>query len=65
MWDERYGDDEYAYGKEPNDFLAAMISRLPRGKILCLCDGEGRNDHDAGVIAHGAGRPGVCLWCGN
>lgn len=43
MWDERYGDAEYAYGKEPNDFLVKMIDQLPRGDILCLCDGEGRN----------------------
>ncbi len=43
MWDERYGAAEYAYGKEPNDFLAASLARIPKGKVLCLCDGEGRN----------------------
>jgi SAM-dependent methyltransferase len=43
MWDERYGDEEYAYGKSPNDFLVEMIDRIPRGDVLCLCDGEGRN----------------------
>ncbi|MBI3562876.1 MAG: class I SAM-dependent methyltransferase [Gammaproteobacteria bacterium] len=43
MWDERYAAEEYAYGKEPNDFLAANIARIPPGKVLCLCDGEGRN----------------------
>lgn len=43
MWDERYAAEEYAYGKEPNDFLAANITRIPKGKVLCLCDGEGRN----------------------
>ena len=43
MWDERYGAEEYAYGTEPNDFLAAQAARIPRGRVLCLADGEGRN----------------------
>jgi len=43
MWDERYGDDDYAYGKKPNDYLVGVIDQLPRGKVLCLAEGEGRN----------------------
>lgn len=43
MWDERYAEEEYAYGKDPNDFLSQNIARIPSGKVLCLCDGEGRN----------------------
>lgn len=44
MWEERYGADEYAYGKTPNDFLKEYASRLPDGgKVLCLAEGEGRN----------------------
>ncbi|MGE0079864.1 MAG: class I SAM-dependent methyltransferase [Thiohalomonadaceae bacterium] len=43
MWDERYATDEYVYGTEPNDFLAANVARLPRGDVLCLAEGEGRN----------------------
>ncbi len=43
MWDERYAADEYAYGKNANDFLTARHGVLPKGKILCLADGEGRN----------------------
>jgi len=44
MWDERYGIDEYVYGKLPNDFLREMADRLPQGgRVLCLCEGEGRN----------------------
>jgi len=43
MWDERYNQAEYAYGKNPNDFLAENIKHLPKGKVLCLADGEGRN----------------------
>ncbi len=43
MWDERYNNETYAYGTEPNDFLVSMLDKLPKGKILCLADGEGRN----------------------
>jgi len=43
MWDKRYSSEEYAYGTEPNDFLAAMLDKLPEGKVLCLAEGEGRN----------------------
>lgn len=43
MWDERYADEEYAYGTEPNDFLKAQVEHLPKGKVLSLCEGEGRN----------------------
>ena len=43
MWDERYSADEYAYGKQPNDFLVESIKKIPVGKVLCLADGEGRN----------------------
>ena len=43
MWDERYSEDEYAFGTEPNDFLRSVLRLLPDGKALCLGDGEGRN----------------------
>jgi SAM-dependent methyltransferase len=43
MWDERYGKPEYAFGTNPNDFLASVTSRIPAGKVLCLGEGEGRN----------------------
>ncbi len=43
FWDERYGSNDYMYGKEPNDFLKQNIDRLPAGSVLCLADGEGRN----------------------
>jgi SAM-dependent methyltransferase len=43
FWDQRYSGTDYAYGKEPNDFLVAEASRIPRGKVLCLAEGEGRN----------------------
>jgi len=43
MWDERYGEEGFAYGTEPNDFLADVASRIPPGPVLCLAEGEGRN----------------------
>lgn len=43
MWDQRYADENYAYGTAPNDFLAAQAARIPKGRVLCLADGEGRN----------------------
>ena len=44
MWDQRYSDKVFVYGKKPNDFLKAEFSRIPfGGKVLCLAEGEGRN----------------------
>jgi SAM-dependent methyltransferase len=43
FWDERYASSAYAYGTEPNDFVAAMAARIPAGPVLCLAEGEGRN----------------------
>lgn len=43
MWEERYAAEEYAYGKQANDFLAEQVSQLPKGRVLCLAEGEGRN----------------------
>ena len=42
-WDERYGIDEYVYGKEPNLFLKENFQKIPKGNVLCVADGEGRN----------------------
>lgn len=42
-WDERYSIKEYVYGKEPNQFLKENIGKIPKGNILCVADGEGRN----------------------
>ncbi|MBU0529343.1 class I SAM-dependent methyltransferase [bacterium] len=42
-WNERYGVDEYVYGKEPNLFLKENFKVIPMGNVLCVADGEGRN----------------------
>lgn len=43
MWDERYSAEAYAYGKQPNDFVVEQWGILPKGTVLCLAEGEGRN----------------------
>ncbi len=43
MWNERYDTEEYVYGREPNSFLVEKSSFLPKGRVLCLAEGEGRN----------------------
>lgn len=45
MWDQRYSQPGFAYGTEPNDFLAENAERYfsPGGEVLCLAEGEGRN----------------------
>ena len=43
MWDERYGSEEYAYGTTPNEFLVEKVSCIPKGEVLSLAEGEGRN----------------------
>ncbi len=42
-WDERYAESGWAYGREANDFLAEVTADLPRGRALCLAEGQGRN----------------------
>ena len=42
-WNARYRDGDYLYGTEPNDFLRAEVGRIPKGRVLCLAEGEGRN----------------------
>ena len=43
-WEDRYRVPGYAFGTEPNYFLASCKALLPRsGKALAVADGEGRN----------------------
>lgn len=42
-WDQRYQRDDYVYGTQPNTFLASEWGQLPRGRVLCVGEGEGRN----------------------
>lgn len=42
MWNERYSSSDFAYGTEPNSFLAEH-AKLLAGPVLSLAEGEGRN----------------------
>lgn len=43
MWDERYNTEDYAYGIKPNKFLEANVKHIPKGRVLSIAEGEGRN----------------------
>lgn len=43
MWDERFDTPDYVYGTDPNAFLVEVAARIPKGAVLCLGEGEGRN----------------------
>ncbi|KAI9132447.1 bifunctional 2-polyprenyl-6-hydroxyphenol methylase/3-demethylubiquinol 3-O-methyltransferase UbiG [Acaryochloris sp. CCMEE 5410] len=42
MWNQRYANDDYIYGTEPNSFLAEHVDMLSN-PVLSLAEGEGRN----------------------
>lgn len=43
FWNERYSEQEFVYGTEPNTFLKEKLATLTAGKILFPCEGEGWN----------------------
>lgn len=43
MWNDRYDTDEYIFGTEPNAFLVSVIDQIPKGCVLSIAEGEGRN----------------------
>lgn len=44
FWDERYAEEGFAYGTEPNTFLQTFKPQFSAGqRALMVCDGEGRN----------------------
>ncbi len=44
FWDQRYSEEGFAYGEQPNAFLHSQRQRLRAGqRALVLGDGEGRN----------------------
>jgi SAM-dependent methyltransferase len=45
FWNERFGKDEFIFGKEPNDYLVQQSKKYlkPQNSILSIADGEGRN----------------------
>lgn len=43
FWNQRYKEEAFAYGTQPNAFLYTQLNDLKPGKILFPCEGEGRN----------------------
>lgn len=43
FWNQRFSQEEYVYGTEPNEYLKEKLSLLPGGDILLPAEGEGRN----------------------
>lgn len=43
FWNQRYTTGDYAYGTNPNEFLVQNLNYLPKGKVLFVAEGEGRN----------------------
>lgn len=51
FWNNRYAQEEYAYGTLPNGYFQAQLDLLQPGKLLLPAEGEGRN----AVYAAGTG----------
>jgi len=43
MWDARYGEQEFAYGEKPNEYIKKQLENLSPKHILFPAEGEGRN----------------------
>lgn len=64
FWNGRFGDDDYAYGTAPNDFLVEALSDENIGRAFSLGEGEGRNavwlaEHGGDVASIDASDRGV------
>ena len=43
QWNQRYSDNDYTFGKEPNQFLNETLPQMEPGRMFFPGDGEGRN----------------------
>ncbi|MBL7664245.1 MAG: class I SAM-dependent methyltransferase [Bacteriovoracaceae bacterium] len=43
VWNQKYSEHVFAYGKEPNKYFAQELKKLRPGNILLPGEGEGRN----------------------
>jgi len=43
QWNERYGNEEYIYGTQPNQFFKQQLDAQSYGSVLLPAEGEGRN----------------------
>ncbi len=42
-WNDRYSQEEFAYGEQPNNYLKEELAKMNPGTILFPAEGEGRN----------------------
>lgn len=42
-WNDRYSNEEFAYGTAPNNYLKEQLQKINPGTILFPAEGEGRN----------------------
>ena len=42
-WNERYRNEKFAFGEEPNNYLKEQLQKLTPASILFAAEGEGRN----------------------
>jgi len=43
FWDQRYAEEDFAYGQLPNTFFKEKLDILHTGSVLLPAEGEGRN----------------------
>lgn len=51
-WDERFSQQHYMYGKEPNAFIKEKGPLLDKGHVLAIAEGEGRNAVYLATLGH-------------
>ena len=43
FWDEKFKGEQYYYGTEANVFIKEWADKIPKGDVLAIAEGEGRN----------------------
>jgi SAM-dependent methyltransferase len=43
MWDQKFSEEGYYYGTEPNAFIKEWGLKIEKGDMLAIAEGEGRN----------------------
>lgn len=51
-WNQRFDEEEFVYGKEPNHFIQEIAPQLQAGKVLAIAEGEGRNAVYLATLGH-------------
>ncbi|OZI11816.1 SAM-dependent methyltransferase [Bacillaceae bacterium SAS-127] len=51
-WNKHFGQEAFAYGKEPNAFIQEKGPLLSQGNVLAIAEGEGRNAVYLAALGH-------------